>query len=455
MADLLGTFLILLAPALMLLMLLQQIRGTHPLMSLRNYAIVGAIIYIVISPGRALITEYFGNYPVTNPVAAGLEYTVLLLIFMAAFNLFYNKGWGSQVVLRHVPVPTYQPSVSAMMVLAVILTIMGFGLRMTLKLPVIGTITDKWGMVCSAMACGIVGWIWGPRLLNPAIAFFSAFVLAANAVNAITDYFSRRPLIAVAAALLWGMYYASWRFMPTRRVVAQMAAIAVAPVLFVALYTAARKAQEFDRTAAQQIAEMRTANVSEGLLALFEGQAVGPVSMWLIESYPERLEYRHLLALRCLVAMPIPRLFWEGKPEPLSTMIAKDASLQQVNRSLVKISPGIIGQSAAEGGLYALIIYAFIGAMLLRLGDEIVWRHPEKPLAVLAIGSTMGDVMGLPRGESVLMTFNMLLGLALAYLTAMAIGRFVGRAPLVRAVPLGGPSMEPASDAALVDQPAG
>lgn len=88
MADLLGTFLILLAPALMLLMLLQQIRGTHPLMSLRNYAIVGAIIYIVISPGRALITEYFGNYPVTNPVAAGLEYTVLLLIFMAAFNLF-------------------------------------------------------------------------------------------------------------------------------------------------------------------------------------------------------------------------------------------------------------------------------------------------------------------------------------------------------------------------------
>jgi len=425
MTDLIGVFLILLAIGAIALMWRQHSKGIHPLLSLRNFAIVGFIIYQLISPGRALLNDEYGDYPLLNPATAGLIFTAMLLVFVFCFGFFYRRGWGIDAVTRRLPVPTGMPTGFAMVILAAVLTVMGFVFRFVLGyIPIFGVVADKWGMAFAVMAVGIVGWTWASRFWNPAMILYVGLILGINTINLVMGSFGRRPLVAVGAALLWGLFWAGWRFLPSRSLALRIAIIAIGPVLLVGLYTGAREAQEFDRSAAEQIQEMATASLSEGLLDLFSGQQCGPISMWLIESYPERFEYKHLMALRYLVILPIPRTFWEEKPEPLSTKIAREASLTGVNRDVLKIGPGVIGHIAAEGGWYALILYAFVGAWILRLGDTLVWQNADKPLVVCALGSSMGDCMGLSRGEISAFMFNFLMAVVGAYFFGLLISRY-------------------------------
>ena len=97
--------------------------------------------------------------------------------------------------------------------------------------------------------------------------------------------------------------------------------------------------------------------------------------------------------------MSVPRRWWPGKPIPLSMEIAREARLSRVNWNRLKLGPGVIGHAAAEGGWYALIIYALIAGLYFRFFDEIIRNNPDSPFVILAVGSALGQFLGLPRGS--------------------------------------------------------
>ena len=141
-------------------------------------------------------------------------------------------------------------------------------------------------------------------------------------------------------------------------------------------------------------------DITTGVAKLFDGQATGPASLWLIENFPENYEYRHLFTLKYFFALNVPRAIWPGKPEPQSVLIANQANIQRVQQDRIKLSCGIVGVAAAEGGWYAIIVYAIWLGLFVRIFDEIVRHQPTSPFIVLPVGAALGQVLGLARGDT-------------------------------------------------------
>lgn len=427
MAYLIGVILFALGLGLFPLMLYQHVRGIHPLFSWRNYTILGIIIYQWASVGRALMMNDYSPFSLYAPAWTGFQFAVLLILFTIAFSYFYRKGWGVARVVRKIPIADAEPSEFGLLVLAVVLTAMAFVGRFGVQVPLVGVVTARWAEAFGAMACGAVGWVWARRILNPGVLMLVVAVFAANGVVAVTETFGRRPLISLGLAVLWAMFFSRWRFESTSRLLVRCTAFAAAPVLLVAAYTDVRESGDTDRTAVEQVSAMARADIVSGVLDLTSGQGCGQASVWLIEAYPERYPYRHALALRYFFVQGIPRDWWEGKPDPLSTMVAKQATLQGVNTANLKVSPGIVGHIAAEGGLYILVIYALVAAFVIRLGDQLLFENSHRVLVVLVMGSCLGDVMGLARGEASAFMFSLLIGMAGAYGFALIVSKWLKR----------------------------
>ena len=79
--------------------------------------------------------------------------------------------------------------------------------------------------------------------------------------------------------------------------------------------------------------------------------------------------------------------------------IVNMANIQGVAPTL-NVGPGIVGSAGCEGGWYALIIYAIVGGLAIRLLDEVVLLRVTSPIIVLSIGSALGDTLGFARGET-------------------------------------------------------
>ena len=70
-----------------------------------------------------------------------------------------------------------------------------------------------------------------------------------------------------------------------------------------------------------------------------------------------------------------------------------------------------------------VIFYAGVGGFIIRFGDEIIRRSPQAPFVVLPMGSMLGEIMGVPRGESSAMMFLFVFGTASCYVYVGAIGK--------------------------------
>ena len=64
------------------------------------------------------------------------------------------------------------------------------------------------------------------------------------------------------------------------------------------------------------------------------------------------------------------------------------------------VGTGIIGSIAAEGGLLALLVYSTWMGVLIRFFDELTITHIYNPFAVAITATGLGQLVGLPRGET-------------------------------------------------------
>ncbi len=435
MTTLIAMFLVLLSIILVVIMFRDHRRGTCELLSCRNLALVGLILFQLTSAAYSLASGDHSNYYIAEPVRTGLIFTAMTVTLIILSLWAYRHGWFVTGLAARLPTTRAHPGDVALLLNAVFLTVLAALLRFGVAIPIISIVAGAVGVGLSAVAGGLVGWVWGRRLLNPVLIFYSGMIVAANLAVVMSGTFGRRGLVTVGASILWGMYYSAWRHLQTRALMTRLAVLSIPPILLLALFTSVRSAGEHQRTTREQVQAMvQGGDIVRGVTGLLSGQYVGSVSMFLIENHPENYEYRHLESLYYFFLIPIPRQWWPSKPTPLSMAIAREARVSRVQWNRLKLAPGIIGHAAAEGGWYALIIYAIVAGLFFRFFDEIIRLNIDSPFVVLAVGSAVGQYIGLPRGSVPNFALIAVMTVAGSMVILITLGKLVERlspAPLV------------------------
>lgn len=413
--------------------------GEVELVSMRNVAVLGFILFQCTSATLSLWYKNYEPYYLSSPAWTALEYAGMTTLFLPIFFWSYRKGWIVTGLARRLPTTNYVPSDAGMLAMAVIVTLIAGGMRVFgAHTYLIGYVARDVAVGLAAVAAGLAGWVWAKRLANPAIGAIALGILLANMVVVMYGEFGRRTLVTVGAGMLVGMYYSYLRYLPLGMVVKRLALVGVVPFLIIAAFTSVRDSATHDRSSQEHIVAMMTGgSIGTGIVDLLAGQGCAAGSMWLIESHPEDYPHRHMFTPLFFIVYPVPRMLWEDKPNSIGQQMPTMARMQNVQRNELNIGPGIIGTAGCEGGWYAIVVYAVLGGLFLRFFDEAIRLNPYSPFVVLATMSALGQILGLARGETSSFAALTVITVGGAYFIMLMLGRLLenvtGRAHAARA----------------------
>ena len=383
------------------------LRNKVDLVSIRNIMLAGFIVYQILSPASTLYARHTEKFLIVNLANAGWQFIALMYTFLISFIIAYQYGWGAKYLSKRFPMYSRELTDQSILLAALVGAGVSILLRQTPPIP--GVIYSAY-FISSGLATastGLVAWWWMKKnhsLLRFAIASGLAF---SNLLIVTSGSFSRRPIISVTLILVWVIYYSKVRYTHNRVKILLVLSISLLPLVILgSLLTSARHhdiAYSSGLEIIQQI--FREGNISEGVEDMLGGQLVGEASLWCVENFPEQLEQDPLLSLRYYFVGNIPRALWEDKPYVLSTRIASLADIEGVrqDRDLggqgVTLPPGVIGYTAAEGGIYAAILYGLIIGIAARFLDDLVVQHAYRIGVIIPIAASLGNVLGFLRGD--------------------------------------------------------
>lgn len=441
-------------------------RGTYDLVCLRNIFLLGFIIFQLVSAALTLFTENYLPYPLTNPEMVGLYYAVLATGFLIIFLIAYNHPLKTNRLIKYVPRTAGVPTGGKLLVLAVLATATAVGLKYGLRIPLVGILANYVGNAMGAASAVIIGWYWAPRFLNPAVALPSLFLLLVNAAVAVQGSSSRRDIIAVFAGFIWGVYFSRVRFMRLRSYLPTLGVVSAIGIVVVASFTSVRgSGADRDRTPMEHLQAMITGtDLVGGLYDLGSGQQAAGISMWIIDNHPETYPFRGPATLQYIYEIPIPRMLWPEKPIPLSIELPKMARIRGVGYGEYSVGPGVVGQSYSDFGPPAVALYAILLAIMIRFADDLVWRSPRDIFVIAAVGSGLGQILAIPRGDVSLFTFVFLFGFAGCYVCMLIFAKILRLEASTAVLPQPGqpgdldgmtgmsPALEPSPDAPSLDE---
>lgn len=436
MTTAVAVYLVILSLAICVVMMRDHVTRRVELLSVRNFGLLGFIVFQLTSASIGLITPNPYRFPLTDAVATASDYAARCTLFLIVLLAVYRWGIGVRKAARMLPTTRAVPSDSFMLAVAVVLMFLTFALKFGVRVPLVGTLANYVGTAFAAIACGLAGWVWAKRFLNPVAAMYAMFILAGSSAAVVYGAFGRRGLLAVGCGLLWGMYYSRWRHSDPKRILFQMAVVAIVPAIMLALYTSARSSREHNRSVMQHIeAIARDGDLLYGVTLLLEGQSTGPTAMWIVENFPDNYTYRWFATPLYFFEYPVPRAIWPGKPMPISTQVARWGNIRGVDYDKFTIGPGIIGHASAEGGWIAVVVYGAMFGLFFRFFDEVVRVSPGSPFVVLPIGGALGQIIALSRGETSVFAFTYVFGVLGSYVSLIVIGKLLETIGLARPAP--------------------
>lgn len=416
MASLIAVILVFLAIFLLALMFLQGMAGTVEFLSVRNFFLLGFIVFQLVSAALGITGPPTRDFGLVGMPGTAMIYLFMVTLFLGLFFLAYNRGWIVNWLARHIPVGTAEPAAASMLTLAFVFLGVGVFFRVVLiQLPIVAPAFFMMGSGLLAVAAGMAAWVWAGRMFNPILAIAAFGITAIALAGVLHTDFGRRAILGVVGCFGWGAYHGYWKHLGPKAVVMRLGGAGLAALVLIAAFTAARDSSNRDRSLGQAVSAVRGANVKEGVRLLLSGQDAGRNSMWLIENYPSRYPYDTLHTGRYFLTLGIPREFYENKPEALGRTAVGQANADRKRASNYSIGPGIIGHIATDNPFLALPIYAIFGGLFIGLLDRLIRLHPTNPFVVLPIGTTLGQFVGLARGETGLFLFQAVLGIAAAW----------------------------------------
>ena len=421
-------------------MIAQFIREKAELISMRNVFLAGFIIYQLSSPAMSLFSNNTAQFRIASMRNAGLEYCFKTTLFLGLFFFFYHKGWPVKKLATKLPTPQKMLTEQGLIVVSIALAVLAVVIKALYVVPVLAYAALFVSMGCATVSVGVVVWWWSQRQGNIVRLSIALGVIALNLVSVMGGNFGRRPLLAIFGAAIWSFYYARVRYSKNRvRVIVVLVLFAVVPAIAAAMFTSARS-QDFKTTGSVEMIQQvfRDANILDGLADLLSGQNVGEASLWCMDVFPEHLQRDHLLSLRYVFVANIPRAWWPDKPYVLSTRIADMADIQGVRQDRAKggggvtIPPGIMGYAEAEGGLYAVVVYALWMALMIRFLDELVMTHVRRPTVVIPVAASLGNMLGLARGDLAIFVVAAIWAILASFFTLLLMVQLIGyRVPKV------------------------
>ncbi len=407
-------YLLVLAAAISRAVYRQYARGEAELVSFRNIAVLGFIYFHLWSGTYPMVTGDTLGYPVEDLNMTGLKYAAMATVFSIVFWIAYKRGWGAHWLAEKVPTSSVHPSEPILWAVAVALLPLAMAMKFSVQVPLIGILTGYAANSLAALSAGIGGWIWARRFFNPFVACMAgSLFLAASFVGTIGE-FGRRPLVGVALCMIWGMYFSIWRCQRLMRWAPRLALLGAVGLIMVISYSSIRARRGVTDSFSSLVSGLSAgANISKGAESMIFSDSA-PVSLWLIATHPDIYEPRPLFTLYYTFLNPVPRQWWPEKPTTLGLLAADMAKKRNVAKEF-NLGPGILGHAGAEGGWYALVIYAICGGLLLKFFDRLAQRGLRNPLIMLPLGSTLGQVLAMARGETSLFVFTFVYGTAATY----------------------------------------
>src|SRR5690606_3573675 len=120
---------------------------------------------------------------------------------------------------------------------------------------------------------------------------------------------------------------------------------------------------------------------------------------------------------------PIPRIWWEDKPKSLGYTLPMTVGIEEGLRGYGEMNWGIppAAQGYHDGGLWVIVLYAFVLGLLFRWLDEWLVRQPDNPFLLGFVAASSANLMGLARGGMDTMLLQLIAaGLAMLFLTLFA-----------------------------------
>jgi hypothetical protein len=407
-----------------IIILKQGLSRKVELLSMRNLYLFSFCVYQLLSPALALKTGNFWFYQINSPAKTGMIFLGMASLYLAIFFFSYHKIRLTSWLARKFTGPPREVSDQLLIALAAGLVATAVPLRF-MPIGLIAKPSIQIAIAFLGIACAISGWVWSKNRANISTNVIVGVIVALSIVLSITSTYGRRPLIGAVLGFMWGAYYRRTWWVSPARMIKFMVPLVLGAVVAVSAFTAIRGAAR-GGTAAQTIQHMQSANIQAGAADILGGQSCGATTLWAIENWPSRLETHTLHSAKYMICWYIPRFMWPEKPTPLGNDIATLAKLEGMNRKAITIPPGVIGYARAEGGFFALVIYALFFGQFLRFFDELVRLNPTNIYVILPAGCCIGQVVGMARGCIALFSNLMILGFIATFLILYIVNKMFG-----------------------------
>lgn len=403
MQTLLGLILSLVAIWLTGSLLNQARRGKVDLFSVRNFFLVGFIVFQLTSGALTLWTGYYDALQCSDYTRTGAIFTGMALLFLLLYLGFYRWGKPATAIAARLRIRHGEAGPMTMLVLAACFLVGAIFWRLVLiQVPVLGVLASIVHVGLAAAAAGFAAWVWAPRWSNPFVAIVTVAIIGIALADCLYGAFGRRNALSVVIACLWGAHHGYWKHIGVRRASGQVGALLAGALIFLAAFTAGRKQSGTDSklSVGESISRLAEGNLGQGFLDMATGQGAAACSMWLIETRPDGFPYDTFHSLRYFLGHPVPRIIWEGKPLALGGVMPRQARVKGRNWDTFSFGPGIIGHIANDNPWLTMVPYAFGLAFLMRFMDHLIRLHPRNPFVIVPLGVALGDVLGLARGET-------------------------------------------------------
>lgn len=380
------------------------------ILSLRNIFLAGFIYFQLYGAIYPLWINYYQPYYISDPASAASRFVLYSLAFMSLFLGSYAllTPW---LIRRHRGTAFQSsPPPRILASMALVLAIAAFYGRFSGAVPIVGPLINHMLVSTAAAATCLASVAIFASKFNPLYLALGAIVVLFSLINTTLAAFGRRGLVGVLGAIVVGAAFSSFRW-NRRLLLVLLPVLVIAGVFFVAAFSQIRgdlstQGSLYERTVGIQ------ENLSmESVFDLFNVPDTGVATLFLIDSRPDDFDYDNLLSVRYFFIHLAPRQLFPSKIEPLSRRIPIEANRRGVALGLHTVGPGIIGHAAADGGLYAAVLYGLILGGIFAALDSLLDHYRYSILAVAALFSALGQTFSLARGESSIMLGIMLIGI--------------------------------------------
>jgi hypothetical protein len=393
-----------------LMIVIPYLRGRSDLVTAWNFVLVGCACFIgvacleAINPPDLIFARYVSfEFPDS-------EYKAALgrnLVFMSCLLLFYyvmpvGKKFGSR---RFRNSPPWSPALfGAVLVVCGIMVSIAVML-MIVDIGFIREVFSNLGHKGAVFAVAISFYAWYRNRANLGVLLLFLLVFAGAVLYVMTVSHGRRLLLCVVFAPIAVMYWTKWRYASRPRVIA-IGTLAISAVVFVGLwyqtfrfYNRGQHTERSFSATIQAASQVNWEGMQEQLY--FWKQYVaqhsfqyGMMTRRLVEM--GELQVHPLNTIKFVLSYPIPRRYWEDKPEPLGLLIVRDILKlpQKTNWGC-----GVAGQVYYEGDWYAVVIYAALLVVMVRVIDEPLNREPNNPFFIAMCANASLFLITLIRGD--------------------------------------------------------